>query len=173
MTTETRRQVFKHVLQLLGICTLPFVLCAGCGAFVFRDSFIHAEPGDWRTIARDAKGDDLRQVFFDEESLRSRERLNEFKSALVTCDDDAFQIAERLVPLIRGAAHSGEELHEALSGSLSACPARTLAFVRSVGASVNATCGWASPAARPGVVGMLDSGIDETVLRCLDELPKK
>ncbi|MBL8912076.1 MAG: hypothetical protein JNM17_15380 [Archangium sp.] len=163
----------KQVLQLLGLCALPFVLCAACGAIVFRDGFIHASPGDWRQIAREAKGDELYAVFFEPESLRAEERLKEFTTALSGCDDEAFVIAERLFPLIRMAAHAGEEFHAGLSGSLSVCPARTLAFVRAVNGSVVATCRWASPAARDGVTALFDSGIDEIVRQCLDELPKK
>ncbi|MBL8912075.1 MAG: hypothetical protein JNM17_15375 [Archangium sp.] len=151
------------MVVLFGFLLAPF------GLFAWAEYDRHsrrAAPDAWREFAREAKGDELEDLALDYTRFHS-ERFVQFNTALAQCDEEAFATAERLEPLIRRNVHGGEEFWEALSRSLSRCPARTFRFVRGTSVVLAVICEWSDPSARRPVTALLDSGMDDEVQKCL------
>lgn len=160
----------KRVVMVLAVLALALV---GWVAYeLYAIQFAHAAPDEWRTFARETTGPEL-EVLASDYTRRDIERFKQFCVALERCDEEAFQTAERLYPLIRMAAHSSEEFYTAVSASLSVCPQRTFELTHKVGMTLRTVCDWSDSAARTAVNALLDSGLDESVRECLAAMDER
>ncbi|MFT3710769.1 MAG: hypothetical protein QM817_24355 [Archangium sp.] len=150
-----KKAILVGVVALLAIFMLPFV--RGCWP-ASRDS--------WRTFVRESKGEELAQLGNDYSNYEIQ-RWNYFLEDLRAGDEEAFDTAERLHPLIRSAAHPNEDLFTALADALPVHTERVLLAIRRGGMPARIICSWADRSAREPVLALLDGGLDETVRECL------
>lgn len=139
------------------------------------------DPNAWRTFARIAQGDELKNLVSDDFARERDDRWAQYLTDLRAGDDEAFAVARRLCPLISNAVHPSEEFVGALGWSLERRPAEVFELVKPCFRS-DLVCQpfddhseldalRASIARRRAAVSaLLDGGLSAEATACLNEL---
>jgi hypothetical protein len=88
------------------------------------------DPNAWRTFARAAQGDELDRLVSDDFDRERDARWSQYLDALRAGDDEAFDLARRLCPLIAHHVDPSEEFVGALGWSLERRPSEVFALVK-------------------------------------------